>query len=180
MYINTQTTQYPMSERDIKALYPNTSFSEPFQAPEPFAWVFPAPQPTFSAVTHSTREAAPVLTNKGTWEQTWELVDLDEETVAVNQARELERVQTEVITNTQKRLDDFARTKNYDGILSAATYATDPDPKFAAEGQRAVELRSATWSALYAILAEVQAGTRPVPTGYADIEPDLPALSWTV
>lgn len=88
------------------------------------------------------------------------------------------KLQKEIVDSTQFRLDQFARTKNYDGILSACTYATDPSLTFSAEGQRCVDLRSNTWSTLYTILAEVQAGTRPIPSGYADIEPDLPSLTW--
>jgi hypothetical protein len=89
-----------------------------------------------------------------------------------------EQLQAEIVAATQKRLDDFARTRNYDGILSACTYATSTVPKFAAEGQYCVNARDNTWATLYAILGEVQAGTRPVPSGYADIEGDLPALEW--
>lgn len=78
----------------------------------------------------------------------------------------------------QTRLDDFARTRNYDGILSAATYATSTVPKFQAEGQYAVTARDATWAAAYQILAEVQAGTRPMPSQPSDIFPELPVLAW--
>lgn len=77
----------------------------------------------------------------------------------------------------QKRLDDFARTRNYDGILSAATYATSVVPKFKAEGQYAVEARDATWAKGYEILAAVEAGTRPLPTLEA-LAAELPALAW--
>lgn len=77
----------------------------------------------------------------------------------------------------QSRLDAFVRTRNYDGILSLCTYATDPDPRFAAEGQRGVDLRSATWAACYLIMAEVQAGTRPMPT-VEELLAELPALEW--
>lgn len=84
----------------------------------------------------------------------------------------------DITTATQARLDSFARTRNYDGILSACTYATSAHPQFAAEGQYCVTARDATWSALYVVMAEVEAGTRPMPTGYQDIEPDLPALVW--
>jgi hypothetical protein len=89
-----------------------------------------------------------------------------------------EELQAEIVEATQKRLDDFARTRNYDGILSACTYASSSVPKFAAEGQYCVDARDNTWATLYTILAEVQAGTRPVPGGFADIEPDLPVLVW--
>ena len=78
----------------------------------------------------------------------------------------------------QCRLDDFARTRNYDGILSACTYATSTVPKFKAEGQACVNLRDATWAAAYDVLAKVQAGQRAMPTSIADIEADLPALVW--
>ena len=90
-----------------------------------------------------------------------------------------EAIQAEVIKSTQLRLDTFAQTRNYDGILSACTYATSAVSKFALEGQCCVTSRDATWAALYTILAEIQAGTRPMPTSYADIEPLLPALTWT-
>lgn len=87
-------------------------------------------------------------------------------------------LQEQVVGVTQRRLDDFARTRNYDGILSACTYATSTVPKFAAEGQYAVQARDATWAALYALLEEVQAGQRPVPESFDDVAPLLPALEW--
>lgn len=91
-----------------------------------------------------------------------------------------EQVFADVVASVQQRLDDFAATKNYAGILSACTYATDPNPVFAAEGQYCVAQRSATWSKCYEILAQVEAGTRPIPEGYSDIEPELPALQWPI
>lgn len=91
-----------------------------------------------------------------------------------------EVVQADIVIQTQARLDTFAMTRNYDSILSACTYATSPTVKFKTEGQYAVQARDATWAALYTILAEVQAGTRPMPSGYADIESELPALVWPV
>lgn len=88
------------------------------------------------------------------------------------------QLQTTVVARTQQRLDDFARTRNYDSILSLCTYATSPTPRFAAEGQYGVTVRDTTWATLYEILGEIQAGARPMPAGYADIEPDLPPLMW--
>ena len=86
------------------------------------------------------------------------------EEVAANQAAAAHALQQSIVDATQQRLDEFARTRNYDGILSACTYATSAVPKFAAEGQYAVQARDATWAALYAFMADVQAGTQPVPT----------------
>lgn len=93
-------------------------------------------------------------------------------------ARPPEEIQAEVIAETQKRLDDFARTRNYDGILSLCTYATSTNVKFQTEGQYGVQARDTTWATLYEILDEVQSGTRPMPSSYADIESELPVLSW--
>jgi hypothetical protein len=89
-----------------------------------------------------------------------------------------EQIQDEIMTATQQRLDTFAKTRLYDGVLSLCTYATSPNPKFQAEGQYGVEARDATWATLYEIMEEVQAGTRPMPSGYADIESELPPLVW--
>lgn len=87
-------------------------------------------------------------------------------------------LQSRVVAATQRRLDAFAQTRNYDNILSACTYAESTVPRFAAEGQYCVSARDATWSTLYTILAEVEAEQRPVPTGFSDIEAELPALAW--
>lgn len=75
-YINVQTKAYPVSERDIRNLNPNTSFPVPFQAPEGYALVFPTPQPEHNQVTHLVRESVPVLTAKGHYEQQWEVQEL--------------------------------------------------------------------------------------------------------
>lgn len=90
----------------------------------------------------------------------------------------LQALQQEIVQATQARLDDFARTRSYDGILSACTYATSSVPKFQAEGQYCAVAREETWATLYTILAEVEAGVYPMPTSFADIEPELPALVW--
>lgn len=77
----------------------------------------------------------------------------------------------------QARLDAFARARGYDSILSACTYATSTVPRFAADAARAVSLRDETWDTCYQILAEVEAGQRPVPT-LAELIAELPALTW--
>jgi hypothetical protein len=176
MYINTTTFQR-VSESEIRAAFPNTSFPSQFTPPEGYAVLFPTPQPSFDQITEFARETTPVQTD-GKWYQAWEVVPLDAEQIAANQAAAQARLMDEIVSNTQKRLDTFARTRNYDGILSACTYATSAVPKFQAEGQYCVNARDNTWATLYTLLAEVEAGTRPVPSGYADVEPLLPQLTW--
>ncbi len=139
----------------------------------------PTEAPTYNPITHGVRSAAPVQVD-GVWTQRWEIYQLSTEEVGANQAAAAQALQQSIVDATQERLDSFARTRNYDNILSACTYATSNIPKFAAEGQIAVNLRDATWAALYQILEEVQAGQREAPTGFSDIEPLLPPLEWPV
>jgi len=95
----------------------------------------------------------------------------------INPPLTLQTMLVQYTTAIQQRLDDFARTRNYDSIMSACTYATSTIPQFAAEGQRCVSLRDATWAAGYAILAEVEAGNRQIPT-VEQVMAELPALTW--
>lgn len=83
-----------------------------------------------------------------------------------------------IVNATQRRLDTFARSRNYDGILSACTYVNSPVQKFSVEGQYCVQARALTWATLYQVLAEIEAGTRPAPSSFSDIEPFLPPLVW--
>lgn len=137
------------------------------------------PQPSFDPITQGCHQAG-IVQNGNKYEQTWLVYDLSPEQIAANKAAAAKALQDSIVQQTQARLDTFAQTRGYDGILSACTYATSPTPKFAAEGQYCIDQRDATWATLYQILAEVEAGTRPVPSGYPDIEPDLPPLVWPV
>lgn len=70
------------------------------------------------------------------------------------------------VEETQNRLDLFAKKKGYDGILSACTYATSKIEKFQLEGQKCVDMRDNTWSALYSVLEDVKANRIPTPKKY--------------
>jgi hypothetical protein len=72
-YINT-TTLVEYSESEIRSANPNTSFPRPFVTPEGYEIVFDAPKPDFDKATQAARLIAPVLTDKGHWEQKWEAV----------------------------------------------------------------------------------------------------------
>lgn len=111
----------------------------------------------------------PVEYAPGKWRQTWIIEPI---------IRDAQMLRDEIVSAVQARLDAFAHTRNYDNILSTATYAASSVPKFASEGQYAVAARDATWAKLYEILGEVESGARPMPTGFADIEPELPELVW--
>lgn len=97
--------------------------------------------------------------------------------IKIDPVKAREKVISDFTQSVQQHLDTFARTRNYDGILSAATYATSQVPKFKAEGQYAVEARDATWAKCYEILAAVEAGSRPMPT-LDELLAELPVLTW--
>ena len=82
-----------------------------------------------------------------------------------------------VQASVQKRLDEFARTREYDGILSACTYATSAVERFKGDADYCVGARDATWATCYTIMADVQAGHRALPT-VAEVMSELPPLEW--
>ena len=108
----------------------------------------------------------------------WVVQDFTEEEIAAAIQTKQQRLIESIRDATQQRLDAFAQTRNYDGILSACTYATSTIPKFQQEGQYCVLMRDQTWAALYSIWDDVLAGNRLVPSSYSDIESELPTLQW--
>lgn len=176
-YINTVTNQYPVTEREIKLEYPNVSFGRPFTPPAPYAEVVETDQPVYDRVSQAVKEVGPLLAG-GVYTQQWEVVELEAKEIAERKSAEAERIRSEIMDGVQRYLDDFARTKTYDNILSACTYATSTVPRFAAEGQYCVQARDACWDVVANIEAEVMEGNRPAPSGFEDIRAELPALSW--
>lgn len=78
----------------------------------------------------------------------------------------------------QRRLDDFARTRNYDTILSACSYVNSFNPTFKDEGTKCSMIRDATWNKCYEIMNEVIGGTRSMPS-LEQLISELPVLDWS-
>ena len=93
------------------------------------------------------------------------------------EAVRLAEVQQAFTDAIQQRLDDFARTRGYDNIMSACSYFGSANPRFKQEADRAIALRDATWAAAYALLDDVLSGQRPMPT-FDEVCAALPALTW--
>lgn len=172
---NLQVEEYPI--QDLRARLPDVSLpvdlTNDSVLPEGFVYVNPVAIPSYDSTTHRVVEVTPELID-GKWFVAYDLVPLTtSELEQVAQA-----VQSTVTAEAQHRLDTFARTRFYDSMLSACSYATSTVPRLKAEGQYCVEARDATWETLYGILGEVVAGTRPVPRSLADIESELPVLAW--
>jgi len=67
--------------------------------------------------------------------------------------------------SVQAHLDGAARGAGYDSIYTAVSYADEPAvPRFQAEGQAFRAWRSLVWAAANAVRAEVEAGSRPIPS----------------
>lgn len=134
--------------------------------------------PPFSVTTHSAILDGAELID-GMWKQKWAIAELSAAQAAANLLSARAVLHSSIIKEIQARLDSFAKTKNYDNILSACTYAFSNNPAFAVEGQAAINARDQTWTAVYVILDQIKTGVRPAPMSFSDIEPDLPELTWT-
>jgi hypothetical protein len=76
----------------------------------------------------------------------------------------------------QAELDRRARERGYDNIVSACSYAAQAAGEpFQAEGVAYLKWRSDVWAHAYAVLAEVKAGTRAMPTPVEAVA-EMPAL----
>ena len=102
IFINTQTMAYPVTQDQIQAEYPNTSFPTPFVAPEPYETVFDSPQPSYDPITQTVVQGTPVKTD-GQWYQVWVVVDLTPEQIAYNEQQKSDQNSTQaktILTNT--------------------------------------------------------------------------------
>lgn len=90
----------------------------------------------------------------------------------------VEQLQARITQQVQKRLDDFARTRNYDNCLSACSYVASTNEKFKNEALYCIQSRDETWVKCAEILNDALAGTRPMPNNLSDFENELPALVW--
>lgn len=191
MFIDTQTLSYPLTEASIRAAHPSTLFGVPFRS-DRYKPVAIVPAPVVSVLTHEVRELAPQQTN-GEWHQVWSTVALPQKAVDERTAAAIEELKANIVFNTQKRLDVFAATRGYSGTDSLSKYQNLTDAqiaglptedlrnqvsKFRTECQYLALMTAVTWATLYSIMDKVLTGNRAMPSGYADVEPDLPPLEW--
>lgn len=78
---------------------------------------------------------------------------------------------------TQKHLDEFAKQKGYDNIISVCTYATSSNIARALEGQKAVDNRDLVWDHYFSKLELYTQPNAVLPTVEEYIA-TLPVLSW--
>jgi hypothetical protein len=96
---------------------------------------------------------------------------------AVLQEEFLASTKSRLISAIQSMLDDKAKERGYDSILSLCTYATSTAAKFSVEGQAGASWRDEVWAKGYAILADVESGSRAIPT-VDELLSELPNFVW--
>ena len=189
---NTGETKYPFTLRQFTEQHPNISVPKtPTKEQLEELGLYQVrstarPQDQIGIVVE---EDDPIVIN-GFWTQQWST----REATAAELVQQQNQLIDSIVAATQTRLDAFAATRGYDDVNSISKYKDISDEeiaampaneqplvtKFRAESRYLASMTARTWAVLYLILDEVQAGTRPVPSGYADIEPLLPPLVWPV
>lgn len=94
MYYRPETQDKYTNHSEIRSAFPQVSLPSALTA-EVIADLgvvgLVETQPAYDPITHTVREGAPVLTQLGQYQQAWEVMALDAETVAANQARAQEQ-----------------------------------------------------------------------------------------
>lgn len=89
-----------------------------------------------------------------------------------------EEIQKQLTDGVQAYMDSKVQERNYDNVHTCVgTYLYSPVEKFRLEAEAVRDWVSYVWAKCYAILAEVKAGTRPVPT-LEEVIAELPVLEW--
>jgi hypothetical protein len=107
----------------------------------------------------------------GVFKVVYQVTDLSQETM-------IARFESQATKATKERLDNFADTKGYDTIMTAAHRVNSHWPRLKAEGDYCNEKMDETWNTLYAIFDDVKAGDRLIPDDFESIESELPLLEW--
>ena len=102
MYIHIATLQR-VSEQEIRAAFPNTSFPSTFTPPAGCAVLFQSPAPAYNPISEAYREVTPVDVN-GKWYQAFEVYALEPEQIAANQQAAAIALQASIVSATQTEL----------------------------------------------------------------------------
>jgi hypothetical protein len=121
---NNQVAEYPVTEFDIRARFPNTSFTTDFSSglPSGYVRVQPAGQPAEDALKVIT-QGQPVLVDS-VWTQTWTQVDkYTAEELAAQNAQKEENEKQEVRDKRDSLLQMSDWTQLPDAPVSAQAWA---------------------------------------------------------
>lgn len=123
MYINTETSEYPLTEDQVKASFQNVSFPDPFVAPAPFTLVEPVGAPGCDPLTQRVHEVAPVL-DGDVFRQAWEIVELAEEEREEAASKAIAAIEAAI----DAHLDSVAQQYRFSDRTRLALRAAYPNP----------------------------------------------------
>lgn len=127
----------------------------------------------FDDFNYSKIDTAPFIENNEVY--TYRLVEKSEEDKQKEYGQAITKLSFELLDLTQTLLDDFARTRRYDSILSAISYSDSSVPKYKADALRCKELRDLTWETAIGIITANDFSMM----SKADFINLLPKLEWT-
>lgn len=172
MFLIELTSGNMVDEFVLRSKFPNTSF--PMELTDSslesfgYAVLHPSERPPISRWQRHHLSGYDIIDGKHY--ERWQVNDLAEFEVINNCLAIAKGI-------TQRHLDQFANTRGYDSILSACSYVTSSNAKFAAEANRCVFLRDLAWSVYFDIEDKVRnEGFRPESDD--EIEVLMPLLTW--
>ena len=95
----------------------------------------------------------------------------------VPKPKSLEEIKKELDQFVEEFLDTAPKERDFAGIVSLCSYALSTNPKWQAEALAGIAWRDQVYSHCNQVIAEVLAGTRPVPTK-EQLLAELPKLVW--
>jgi hypothetical protein len=98
--------------------------------------------------------------------------------IAIDQGKLLATAREKAAAVVQAHLDATARAKGYDSALSCVSYIDSTVASYRTEATKMRDWRDAVWMRCYALMAEVQAGTRPIPNE-EELVALLPPIQWS-
>lgn len=88
------------------------------------------------------------------------------------------RIYTLISNYVDNKLEEFVKTRSYNSVVSCVSYIGDPNVQFDADARKMRELRSQVWTTMNAYSATILNNTIPIPKTLADIDSNIPPLSW--
>ena len=148
------------------------------QASKGLVWLqlVDTPRPDYDTLTHGLRVAAPLIV-AGQCVKCWEVFPLPADDSAANIAAAASALKRSFVAALEAHYDTKAQERQYDNRLTCALRAGYAGP-FQAEGFAFAAWMDGSNAYAYGVMAEVEAGTRPIPASPADLVAELEPLVW--
>lgn len=105
---------------------------------------------------------------------TYTLVEKSVEEKHIDRVKRVESCKQEILTFTQEYLDDFAKTKHYDSILSVISYLDSTVEEYRNDAMRCRDLRDSIWAITVDTITKIDFRMEHI----EDFKILLPKLTW--